>query len=263
MNGWISIHRKIQDNDLWLSEPFTKGQAWVDLLMLANHKPKVLLKRGIPITINRGEVGWSEEKLAERWKWSRGKVRRFIKYLKTVQQIEQQKSHTLSRIIIKNYDKYQENGTTDSTNNNNVNKEINISEQSSDNNSNMAWKKYNEDTHYEENSIDIDTGEEVSNLDEKKDKETKEKRKDIRHNIKTSYSIVGLPIPDAKQVNWQLSSYETLLDRGWTHKQITDTFINIVSSDLWKEKMQNGENPGYNTVEFFLRNKNPNKYVTD
>ena len=36
--GWIKLHRTLQDNKLWYSEPLTKGQAWVDLILLANHK---------------------------------------------------------------------------------------------------------------------------------------------------------------------------------------------------------------------------------
>ena len=35
--GWISIHRKIQDNLIWNDKPFNRGAAWIDLLLLANH----------------------------------------------------------------------------------------------------------------------------------------------------------------------------------------------------------------------------------
>lgn len=36
-NGYILLHRDIMDNWVWQDEVFTKGQAWVDLLMLVNH----------------------------------------------------------------------------------------------------------------------------------------------------------------------------------------------------------------------------------
>jgi uncharacterized protein (DUF433 family) len=76
-------------------------------------------------------VGWSETALADRWRWSREKVRNFLNYLKTVQQIDRQINKTLSRIIIINYDKYQLNQTTDRTtdrtNDNNDNNVNNIS----------------------------------------------------------------------------------------------------------------------------------------
>jgi hypothetical protein len=46
-NGWIKLHRKIVESPDWLSEPFTRGQAWVDLLLIANHTTGHIRKRGI------------------------------------------------------------------------------------------------------------------------------------------------------------------------------------------------------------------------
>lgn len=115
--GYIKLWRRLRESDLWLSEPFTRGQAWVDLLMLANHKDGQIRKRGIPIDVHRGQIGWSEEALGARWHWSRGKVRRFMSELsqKTVQQIEQQKNNLTSLICIINWDQYQGDGTTNDT----------------------------------------------------------------------------------------------------------------------------------------------------
>jgi hypothetical protein len=45
--------------------------------------------------------------MAERWKWSRTKVQRFLDMLKTRQQITIQKSNVISKIIILKYDEYQ------------------------------------------------------------------------------------------------------------------------------------------------------------
>ena len=118
-NGWIKLHRQIQDNEFWYCEKFTRGQAWVDLLLMANHDEATFFVRGNKVTVQRGFVGHSEQTLSEKWKWSRGKVRRFIKQLETVQQIVQHKSSVLSLIEVKNYDLYQssstQSGTTDST----------------------------------------------------------------------------------------------------------------------------------------------------
>jgi len=107
--GWISLHRKLMDKSLWTSEPFTRGQAWVDLLLLANHKDDYIYVRGNKITIRRGQVGWSQKKLAERWQWNRKKVRKFLKDLEEEQQITQQKNFVTSIIAINNYDDYQQN----------------------------------------------------------------------------------------------------------------------------------------------------------
>jgi len=113
--GYVKLWRRLKDSNLWLGEKFTRGQAWVDLLMLANHKDGGFRLRGIWVDVKRGQVGHSAESLAARWLWSRGRVLRFLSYLKTVQQIEQQKSNILSIISIVNYDIYQGNSTTDST----------------------------------------------------------------------------------------------------------------------------------------------------
>ena len=42
--GWISLYRSILNNDFWLSEKFTRGQAWVDLLLLAKYKEGFIYK---------------------------------------------------------------------------------------------------------------------------------------------------------------------------------------------------------------------------
>ena len=118
-NGWIKLHRIIMDHPDWLSEPFTKAQAWVDLLLLANHKVGHIWKRGILIEVQRGQVGYSEETLAARWKWSREKVRRFLGVLGRDERISRkpvQQNPKLSCLIsIVNYDAYQGGDTSNDT----------------------------------------------------------------------------------------------------------------------------------------------------
>jgi len=134
--GWIKLHRKLADNELWLSEPFTRGQAWVDLLLLANHKTGIIRRRGIIIKVGRGQLAYSEESLAERWRWSKGKVRRFFSELAGQGMISRQVAEIIvepktvlknqaetvlkkisvnSLIYIENYNQYQGNGTEDRT----------------------------------------------------------------------------------------------------------------------------------------------------
>ena len=89
--------------------------------MLANHKDGFIRKRGIRVNLKRGDIGWSERELADRWKWSRGKVRRFLSELcsenesKMVQQTVQQNKFITSRYHIVNYNLYQGDGTVNST----------------------------------------------------------------------------------------------------------------------------------------------------
>ena len=110
--GYIKLYRSIQDRRQWTQEPFDRNRAWIDLLLLANHKPGQLRIRGILIDIKRGQVGWSERRLAERWRWSRNKLRRFFSELEMAQQISrqtiQQNVRLSSLVTIVNYDLYQE-----------------------------------------------------------------------------------------------------------------------------------------------------------
>lgn len=115
MVGWIKLHRKISTNDLWLSEKFTRGQAWVDMLMLANHTDGFIRSNGMKINIKRGQIGWSEMRLSERWRWSRGKVRRFLSELEDEKMIIQQKNRRSPIVSVINYSSYQSDSTTQGT----------------------------------------------------------------------------------------------------------------------------------------------------
>jgi len=106
--GWICLHRKISEDEIWFLEKFTKAQAWIDLILNANHKKKVIDIRGNLIKIERGQIGWSELTMAERWKWSRNKVRRFLSWLEHEGKAEQQKLFKLTTITtILKYEEYQ------------------------------------------------------------------------------------------------------------------------------------------------------------
>ncbi len=116
-NGYIKVFRKISDNPIWTSESFTRGQAWIDLILLCNYKDSYIRIRGVKVDVKRGQCGWSEYELAKRWKWSRGKVRRFLGELQAIPQIILQKNNISSLITVINYDVYQSSGTTNGTTN--------------------------------------------------------------------------------------------------------------------------------------------------
>jgi len=117
--GWICVHRKIQENWLWKDLPACRGRAWIDLLLWANHADREVLFDGRPKLIKHGELLTSERRLTDQWKWSRGKVKRFLTGLQTAQQIVQQTDRRGTIISIVNYDGMQreigDGGTTDST----------------------------------------------------------------------------------------------------------------------------------------------------
>lgn len=54
--GWIKLYRQIDENPLWFEEKFTRAQAWIDFLLLANHDRSSFLVRGNRVTVERGQV---------------------------------------------------------------------------------------------------------------------------------------------------------------------------------------------------------------
>lgn len=116
-NSWIRLHRKLMDDPLYFAEPFSKMQAWIDLLLLANFADRVTFIRGNRVTIKRGQVAYSREWFSGRWRWSRGRVERFLSMLENDRKIVQRKSHIISIVTIVNYDFYQktECATNDTT----------------------------------------------------------------------------------------------------------------------------------------------------
>ena len=143
MSGWVSIHRKMANNPIWTSEPFTRGQAWVDLILLANYREGYIRARGIKIPVKRGQVGTSQVTLTSRWQWSRGKVKRFLDELETDQQIVQQKNNVSSLITIVNYDEYQQDDTANSTADGQQTVQQTDSKQYTNNNNNNNKKENN------------------------------------------------------------------------------------------------------------------------
>jgi DNA replication protein DnaD len=119
--GWISVYRQITSGWLWKDKPFSMGQAWIDLILLANHKDGKTPLNGQLITIKRGQHMTSEYKLAERWGWDRKKVRSFLGLLEQDEMIIKTIIPKVCTIIeISNYNKYQNRpteGTTPSVDN--------------------------------------------------------------------------------------------------------------------------------------------------
>lgn len=133
--GFIYIHRQIEDSKLWEFKPFSKGQAWIDLLLCTNHKSGfITTKNGTVIDLERGDCGYSVVALADRWGWSRGKVNRYLDWLSTNKMIQQKivSNHTIIKVI--NYDNYQ-NKTVNSTINDTINGQQ--TEQQTDTNNNV------------------------------------------------------------------------------------------------------------------------------
>ena len=104
--GWMPIYRRLQDHWLWQDRPFAKGQAWLDLLLLASHNDNEFLFGNQIIKNEVGSFITSELKLMERWGWSKTKVRAFLKLLQDEQMIVKKSDNKKTAITIVNYSIY-------------------------------------------------------------------------------------------------------------------------------------------------------------
>jgi len=129
------------------------------MLLEANHADKEWIAGNEIITIKRGSFITSETKLMERWKWSKSKVRAFLKLLEDEKMIVKKTDTKKTTIFIVNYDNYQNQKTTeepeknqkktakelqkDTTNNvNNDNKKRSSSEKFTDDSLEMKMTNY-------------------------------------------------------------------------------------------------------------------------
>lgn len=113
--GFIKLDRNIFEH--WIFQDAEKFRAFVDLIQLARWKDEKLLIGNDLITVPRGSYYTSELKLAERWGWSRNKIRDFLRLLENEQMIIKKGTTKGTMLTIENYRVYQDEGTTKSTEN--------------------------------------------------------------------------------------------------------------------------------------------------
>lgn len=111
--GWISIHRQLQSHWLWDDKPFSKGQAWIDMLLLANHSDNKFLLGNELLEVKTGSFVTSELKLMDRWGWSKAKVRAFLTMLEQDGMIIKKTDRKKTTIFIEKYSVFQDIETTE------------------------------------------------------------------------------------------------------------------------------------------------------
>lgn len=108
MEGWVSIHRRIMKH--WLYEEkrvFSRFEAWIDLVLLANYEDSKVMIDGQMKTVHRGQHLTSIRKLCERWRWSNTKVVAFLDLLEKEGMIVRESDNKKTLITLVNYEKYQ------------------------------------------------------------------------------------------------------------------------------------------------------------
>ena len=113
--GWILLHRSILDHWIYKTKRFSEFQAWIDLLLLAEHTTHKQMWRGKLTEFKRGDVCLSIARLADRWGWSRNKTARFLKQLEDDKMIHQIVHRNRTVITIVKYDDFQNQRTSKRT----------------------------------------------------------------------------------------------------------------------------------------------------
>jgi hypothetical protein len=78
--GHVKISRKAYATDPWWREPrtFSKWEAWEDCIQMAAFGPYTRRFGDFPVDLTRGEFAASLRFLAQRWRWSKSKVGRWL-----------------------------------------------------------------------------------------------------------------------------------------------------------------------------------------
>lgn len=198
--GWIKLNRSIQENWLWEEKPFDKKSAWIDLLLMANHKNNKFPLGNEIIEVEQGSFITSEIKLMNRWGWSKTKLRNFLKLLESEKMITKVVDRKKTTISIVNYKVYQ--GSEDqekTTEKPQEDQEKTIKKPQEDTNKNDNNEKN------EKNNILV--AEIISYLNEKTDKNFKSgvaKNRDlIKARLKEGYSVEDFKkVIDIKVAEW-------------------------------------------------------------
>ena len=104
---YIKLYRKVMENAIFLELPYDRWHAFEFLILKARRFPTVTILKGKPIKLEVGQLICGEEKLAVKWGWSRGKVKRYLDMLENLGMIKKNGTPYGTLITIENYTKYQ------------------------------------------------------------------------------------------------------------------------------------------------------------
>jgi hypothetical protein len=104
--GVFAVHRGIWTHPLFADDAFTEREAWLWLISHAVWKPTRVRVSHKIVSLDRGQLAFSIRFLAEKWKWSKSSVHRFLARLRDENMIEQKAGQELTHITICNYNKY-------------------------------------------------------------------------------------------------------------------------------------------------------------
>jgi hypothetical protein len=105
--GSFSVDRALFDHPLFAAEPYTEREAWTWLIGEASWGERRKRVGNATIVLQRGQLGTSVRKLAERWQWSKSRVDRFLARLRDENMIATDAGTGALLVTVCNYDAYQ------------------------------------------------------------------------------------------------------------------------------------------------------------
>lgn len=124
--GVFAVDRGIWDHPMFRStKPFSKREAWWWLISEARWKDGAVFIDGRRRPLKRGQVAHSIRFIADKWKWPKSNVSRFLDTLKSETMIDTEIGTGQTIITICNYDKFQRVSLPDRDTNQDANRDTN------------------------------------------------------------------------------------------------------------------------------------------
>ena len=231
--GWIKLHRAIQEHWLWDDEPFTRGQAFIDLLLMVNHKDKKIMFNGELIEVKRGSKITSLRQLSDRWKWSTNKVKKYLEQLQKDGMINYKSDNKKTLLTVENYSVYQGQGNTEET------------QKKQERNTEETEKEHRSDTEENQKKFKSDT-EEIQKKTNKNDKEYIKNDKECNKKEKEWEEGEEEKVPSLPPLSFPTQTHEKFYEqwgevayRTWFYDAVVveGEIINISSSDSFKNEV--------------------------
>lgn len=198
--GWIAIDRKLLNSGIWnTGEAFTKGQAWVDLLLQANYEDTEQYVGYDTVIIPRGSFYTTIKNLSNRWKWSTHKTLNFLAFLEREKMITRKGNAKGTTLTIVKYEIFQNEGNAKGT---------------------QKERKGNAKGTQKENLLYKETREQINNID------SKQKYGEFKNVLLTSeeYTKLCQNLDDADGLIERLSAY--IESTGKKYKSHYATLLN-------------------------------------
>lgn len=113
--NWVKVNRNLLEQPFWNEKPFSKGQAWIDILLNVHWKTGYDWVGSRKRRARPGQRWVTVRTLAERWGWNKSAVERFLAQLAETDRVTLDGTAYGTLLTLKNWALYQHGETPDET----------------------------------------------------------------------------------------------------------------------------------------------------